>query len=414
MNIVKNTSLATSTALLLSLLSPSFTSAAPLVSVGDNVDVFFSGSSSMRWTSNVFRDEIQEVDDIIWTISPGFEINVGRGLSDADLSIITRYDIVRYQDFDDLDAELLHIKAVGSYSTSRLDLSGSLSYDESKTSTGDVNTLKDLIEFETVGAKLNAEYRVSPKFSFGAGVRYTEQEYVTYTDRFADRNTTALPFDVFYELTPKVDLSLGYTYSKSDIGETDRVTGGGFSTYTSEYKTASHFFNIGARGNLLPKLTGFFKIGYRVRDADDSMREIRFFGSSFSPLPSTNRGDNGMLGLDADFTWAVSPKLTARLDFSRDFGVGSEGVTTEISSVNTSVSYSISSRWSAHANAEYTRRDYDGGNGDNQYALGTRLSYVPNQHWRFGAGYNYTENDSATANRSYQNHSLDVSASLRY
>lgn len=414
MNIVKNTSLATGTVLLLSLLSPSFTSAAPLVSVGDNVDVFFSGSSSMRWTSNVFRDEDDEEDDLIWTISPGFEINVGRGLSDADLSIITRYDIVRYQDLDQLDSELFHIKAVGSYSTSRLDLNGSLSFDESKTSTGDVSNIRDLIESETVAANLNAEYRVSPKFSFGTGVRYAEKEYITYGDRFADRDTTTLPFDVFYELTPKVDLSLGYTYTKTDIGETDLQTGGGFSSYTSEYETAGHFFNVGARGNLLPKLTGFFKIGYRFRDADDSMREIRLNGLSFAPLAPADRGSKGMLGLDADFTWAVSPKLTARLDLSRDFGVGGEGGSTENSSVNTSVSYSIDSHWSAHANAGYTLRDYDSGREDNQYSLGARISYVPNQRWRFGGGYNYSENSSSDSTRSYESHSLDVSASLRY
>lgn len=388
MNIVKNTSLATSTLLLLSLLSPSFTSAAPLVSVGDNVDIYFSGSSSLRWTSNVYRDEVDEADDIIWTISPGFEINVGRGLPDADLSIITRYDIVRYQELDQLDAELFHIKAVGSYSTSRLDLSGSLSFDESKSASGEANIIRDLMETDTVSANLNAEYRVSPKFSFGAGVQYSEREYVTYTDRFADRDTTTLPFDVFYELTPKVDLSLGYTYSQTDIDST---------ILRNEYETSSHFYNVGARGNLLPKLTGFFKVGYRDRD-------------------STRAGadNNGMLGLDADFTWAVSPKLTASLGLSRDFGVGGEGVSTENSSVDTSVSYKIDSKWSAHANAGYTLRDYDGGREDNQYTLGARISYVPNQHWRFGGGYNYTDNDSSSNNRSYQDHSLDVSASLRY
>lgn len=388
MNIVKNTSLATSTLLLLSLLSPSFTSAAPLVSVGDNVDIYFSGSSSLRWTSNVYRDEVDEADDIIWTISPGFEINVGRGLPDADLSIITRYDIVRYQELDQLDAELFHIKAVGSYSTSRLDLSGSLSFDESKSASGEANIIRDLMESDTVSANLNAEYRVSPKFSFGAGVQYSEREYVTYTDRFADRDTTTLPFDVFYELTPKVDLSLGYTYSQTDIDST---------ILRNEYETSSHFYNVGARGNLLPKLTGFFKVGYRDRD-------------------STRAGadNNGMLGLDADFTWAVSPKLTASLGLSRDFGVGGEGVSTENSSVDTSVSYKIDSKWSAIANAGYTLRDYDGGREDNQYTLGARISYVPNQHWRFGGGYNYTDNDSSSNNRSYQDHSLDVSASLRY
>ena len=67
-----------------------FVSAAPLVSIGNNTDVYFNGSSSLRWTSNVFRDEADETEDLTWTLSPGFEVNVGRGLTNADLSIITR------------------------------------------------------------------------------------------------------------------------------------------------------------------------------------------------------------------------------------------------------------------------------------------------------------------------------------
>ncbi|MDP4883145.1 MAG: outer membrane beta-barrel protein, partial [Opitutales bacterium] len=117
---------------------------------------------------------------------------------------------------------------------------------------------------------------------------------------------------------------------------------------------------------------------------------------------------------DADFTWAVSPKLTASLGLSRDFGVDGEGASTENSSVDTSVSYSIDSKWSADANVGYTLREYGNGREDNQYSLGARISYVPNQHWRFGGGYNYSENDSSLAGGSNKNHSLDVSASLRY
>ena len=185
--------------------------ASPLVSIGDSTDVFFNGSSSLRWSSNVFRDEDDEVSDLIWTLSPGFEVNVGRGRSNADLSVVTRYDIVRYQDEGRLDTELFHIKAFGSYKTSRLDVNASVSFDESKTSTGNESLVgrQDLIEFDTTSANLNGEYRFSPKFSFGAGVRYTEKDYKTFNQFFADRETTSFPFDIFYELTPKVDLSLG-------------------------------------------------------------------------------------------------------------------------------------------------------------------------------------------------------------
>jgi len=248
--------------------------AAPLVSIGDNADLFFNGSSSVRWTSNLFRDEEEEEDDVIFTLSPGFELNVGRGVSNADFSVITRYDIIRYADNDDLNTETFHIRALGSYSSSRLDLNGSASFDEEQTTSGQEQTgedLDDLIETDNYAARLDGEYRFSPKFSFGAGVNYRNKEYTSYEDPFADRETWTVPLDVFYELTPKVDLSVGYSYSHTEVEE--RATPSfdlPFSTYMGEYDTESHFFNIGARGNLLPKLNGFFKVGYRVRETDDA------------------------------------------------------------------------------------------------------------------------------------------------
>ena len=411
MNIKKTSLLSLGSALIGAAIFPSATHAAPLVSVGDNVDIFFNGSSSLRWTSNVFRDEDNEQDDLIWSVTPGFDINVGRGLSNADLSIITRYDIVRYQDLDQLDTELFHIKAVGSYQSSRLDLNASIGFDEVKSSTGDVN-VQDLIEWNDFSARLDAEYSISPKLSIGSGVNYRDREYQTYEEYFADRETITVPLDVFYELTPKVDLSLGYAYTKTEVGERNSPTG---SRYVSDYETESNFFNVGARGNLLPKLSGFFKVGYRVRDADDSTIQPLGLDGLPSGAPfSTNRDSTGMLGLDANFTWTATPKITARLDLSRDFGVGGEGTTTENSRIGTSVNYSIDTNWSATANLAYTLREYDGNRDDHQYNLGARLSYVPNQYWRFSGGYNYITNDSNVDDRSYENHMLDLSVNLRY
>ena len=372
--------------------------AAPLVSIGDNADVYFNGSTSLQWTSNLFRDEDDEEDDVVWMISPGFEVNVGRGLANADLSIITRYDIRRYFDNDDLDVELFSIKAIGSYRSSRLDLNGSAGFSEQKSGTGG-RDIQDLIESDNINGSINAEYRVSPKFSFGAGFNYREKDYVTYEEFFADRETFQIPLDLFYELTPKVDLSVGYTYSETDVGALPAIVAPfPFGRPArAAYTTEDHFINIGARGNLLPKLTGFFKVGYKIRDDDRS-------GSS----------SRSTLGVDADFTWAVTPKFTARLGLSRDFGVGEEGESTENTSANLSANYSLNSYFALTGFGSYTIRDYEDGRDDNQYEFGARLTYRPIRYWRFSAGYTYSENDSDAFDRSYVDHSIDISASLRY
>ena len=410
--------------------------AAPLVSIGDNTDIFFNGSSSLRWSSNLFRDDNNEESDSSWIVSPGFEINVGRGISNADLTVVTRYDVVSYKHNDHLDTELFHIKALGSYEASRLKLNGSASFDEMKMNDGQNNVQNDLVELNTIAGNLGAEYRVSPKFSFGAGVRYNETEYQTYKDRLADRETTSFPLNIFYELTPKLDLILGYTYSTTDIeGTSSRFPSIVESTLfpgtliladtqidQSGYERDSHFYNVGLRGNILTKLTGYFKIGYRTRSFEDSTRLVQYFVPN-DPLvelqppanSSTNRDDTGMLGLDANLTWMATTKSLVQLALSRDFGAGGEGESTEITRANLVGNYSFNTHWSAMANLGYTETDYpDDGRDEEQLTGGLRFNYVLNTYWRFSAGYTYTDNDSSRASSSYDNNSLDLTAVLRY
>jgi hypothetical protein len=399
------------------LLLSSFTnavllSAAPLVSIGDHVDVFFDGSSNLRWTSNVFQDEDQEVDDVIFTVSPGFELNVGRGLSNAELNIITSYDILTYDERSDLDTETFHIRAVGVYESSRLDLNGTVSFDERQSSISNGDSVKgELIESEDTGASLNGEYSVSPKFSFGAGVRYSDQKYTSH-EQLADRESITIPLDAFYELTPKVDLSMGYTYTGTEIGETRSLLNPGpGERVVSGYDRVNHFFNVGARGELLPKMSGFFKVGYRTMSSDDSTVSV----ASVPAAPRT-RSDRGSLGLDADLTWTATPKLIARLGLSRDFGVGGEGNVTAVSSADMSIRYSINTYLAASANMGYTLREYQDASSreDNQYIGGLRLSYTPDQYWRFSTGYTHSENDSSAIGRNYSSDTIDFTAALRY
>ena len=411
--------------------------AAPLVSIGDNTDIFFNGSSSLRWSSNLFRNENDEDSDLSWIVSPGFEINLGRGISNADLTVITRYDIVRYQDYDRLDTELFHIEALGSYETSRLNLNGSASFDEIKMNDGQNNVQNDLVELNTIAGDLDAEYRVSPKFSFSAGVRYNETEYQTYKDRLADRETTRFPLNVYYELTPKLDLILGYTYATTDIeGTSSRLIRLVDSTNTppgpqiiadtaraqSGYGRDSHFYNIGLRGNISTKLTGYFKVGYRARSLGDSTILEQYFDAD-DPLvelqpqadSSTNRDASDMLGLDSNLTWMATTKLLVQLALSRDFGAGGEGESSEITRANLVGNYSFNTQWSAMANLGYTETDYpDDGRDEEQLTGGLRFNYVLNTYWRFSAGYTYTDNDSSRANSSYDNNTLDLTAILRY
>jgi len=368
------------------LSSAAWLQASPLFSVGDNVDVFFDGSSTLTWSSNLFNDESGEVDDLLLTLTPGFEVDFVRGESNVDLSLLARYDLLRYHDSNEVDTELAHIKAKGSYEAARLDLTASASFDESQTASSQGQNLPgQLFESEATRVGLEGEYQLSPKFSFGAGVNYYDTKYVSANTvgAFADREEVSVPVDVYYELTPKLDLSLGYSRVEAEVGAAG----------SAAYDQVTNFYSLGARGELLPKLSGFLKLGYRENEF-------------------TNKG---MFGADLDFSYAVTQKLNSSLALSRDFGVGGAGDSTENSSIKLRADYSIDEQYSVSANLGYDLRDYQSSDReDDQYSAGVRLNYVLNQNWRLSTGYTYSENDSSQALSSYVNHALNLSASLRY
>ena len=408
------------------LLTISLLQASPLVSIGDNAEIYFDGSSTARWTSNVFLTDRNEVEDFLYILSPGFEFNLGRDASNADLSIVTRYDIIRYSDLTELDVELLHVKLRGAYKSSRLELTVSANYDEQKSNSGDIQIIDDLIESTLSGGEVNGEYRISPKFSFGAGAEYFDTEYTgVYEGVLTDQERKRLPLDIFYELTPKLDLTLGYIYSDTEVGAINSVidfaenTDGSFipiELEKSSYNRGSHFFNLGARGSLFPKLTGYFKVGYQKRESGIRPESTVINGTILSNN-TTNYSEETTLGMDADIYWTFTPKLSARLGLSRDFGVGSDGAPTRENSLSLSSNLSLNNNWVANANLMYTQRDYTyRDREDDKYTVGLRVFYMPNMFWQFSGGYNFSDSESTgdQAGNSYDAHVVDLNATLRY
>ena len=393
--------------------------ASPLISVGNYTNIFFNASFAGIWQSNILYEDENEEDDIFFVFTPGLEASFGSGSSNFDLNLAVDYDIQRYDELSEFDREYLSARAIGSYKTARWSLDGSASFLERYSTSGqerltnnNVDREDDLILIDDILASLNGTYKLSPKSSFEAGVRYLDREY-TNNDQLADRETFKFPVDVFYELTPKVDLSFGYQFETSEVGRSvfplDETT----DLLISSHDMEVHFLNLGARGKLLPKLEGFFKVGYRAVDPEDSTTV-----TTSSPTTSTVKRDSqSILGLDADFTYLVTPKLTSYLNLYRGFDVGSEGQTTQNSSVDINADYVISGNYIAGSFFRYTLREFEDGPStgeDNVYDIGIRLSYVPDDYLRFNAGYTYSKNDSDRERQDYVNNIVSLSASFRY
>ena len=174
----------------------------------------------------------------------------------------------------------------------------------------------------------------------------------------ADRDKISIPIDFYYELTPKLDISIGYTPTNTEI--------------TNQ-----------------PVFTN-------------------------TPRPDY---ENDMLGVEGSANRTVTPKLISTLGGSQDFDAGGDGTTTEVTAIYLSNNYTINSNWSSGINFKYAKRDYAGGDGreDDTFIFGLRLSYVMNANWIFNTGYTFTDNDTNSIRSiSYSDHSFDFGVSLRY
>jgi hypothetical protein len=377
---------------------PAVTQASAFISIGDGTEIYLNSTASVRSNSNVFRQASDEESDVVATVSPGFELNSGRG-TDLNITVRTRYDIASYADLNELDNEAFHLNGLSSYATERLQLSADASFDEyNSTYIKDRAGNGDLIELEVVAASVLGEYKLTPKFSFSAGVNYKDTDFIGVADLLAaDTELTAVPFNLYYELTPKLDLSLGYRYAENEytarplnLNTTDDLN-----DRLPPYENEQQFFSVGLRGDLRAKLKGTLKAGYRENESS-----------------ATNR-KTATLGVDGDLTWSLTPKLTSQLALSRDFGAGGDGTTTQESSIAINNNYMINENWSARANLKYSNRDYVSDREDDTYLASLRLNYILNVHWSFSGGYTYSENNS-TGPADYTDHAFDLSVAVRY
>lgn len=358
---------------------------APLVSIGDLGTISFAGKTTVKWDSNIFRQEANEVTDTVLVFTPGFNAVLGKNATDLDIGLSTSYDINKYQDNDYLNSELLHFLANAAYRTSRLQLSALASYDETKSNNERSNIAGDLIDRELTSLGINGEYTLSPKFSIETGLNWNEIAYVGgYASSFSDRKYLKIPVDIYYELTPKLDLSVGYQRGQIDVE-------------ASSQDATTDDFNVGLRGELLPKLVGSFKVGYNQYEHDNSAR------------------DKTSMSLDSNLTWTASSKFTHRLNLYRNFDASATGTGTEETKFNWSSSYVLNNKISFSGRAGYNIRDYLAGEREDKLlTLGLNGTYRINSYWNVNAGYVFSNNDSNEAGYSYDDNIVTFAAALTY
>jgi len=371
--------------------------AAPFLAIGDNAELFVTADAIASYNDNILLSAdapgVKKYEDTIFTFRPGFDLEYGKD-SAIKGNLVGTYTMTGYSQYNEFNNQLFGIGANGSYSTGgRLTLNANASFNELDQPTVDLSSLTSvgkLVEREVTDAGINGEYAFSEKISVGSGFAYS---HVDFEDpAYSDQWTYTVPVNVYYELTPKVDLSAGVRYTRTDQTVLAPTAADQFDSF---------YYNVGARGAFTPKLSGNFSVGYNTRYA--------------------NRGpdDDGSIGANASLAYAYSDKTQLSLALSRDFANSTAGGSSyENSQITLSAVSAITVDWRLNASATYRLLDYTSitpSQTEEYYEGSLGATYIINNHLSSSLSYTYREKSSDAGTLSeFQNNLVTLSLSARY
>ena len=368
------------------------------VPVGDNAEIFLTGTVGVRSDSNIFLSgrsmpgnaQTRDRDDVVFEVNPGVQLAFGNNsLVKGTLSVTESFTM--YSEHEELNDELAAVALNSRYDDGKSQLSFNASFTELNQNTVDTlpgpgNVANALILRDVFAIGGLGEVSVTEKSSVAIGLQYQQTEFERAA--FSDSHVVTIPVNYYYELTPKVDLSLGYRYR--DRSESIR------------FDTKDHFFSVGARGEFTPKLTGRFAVGVTQR--------------SFSHV-SLSRGDKDLLGLDSSLTYAASPKTSVLLGMSNDFDTNSQGHQQQNFAIRASSTTAISAVLSISASAAYRSIDYYEGSSariDDYFEGQLGATYVFSENVRVTGAYSYRANKSELPSSDFTGNVVSIAASLRF
>ncbi|MBC7855400.1 MAG: hypothetical protein IAF94_18385 [Pirellulaceae bacterium] len=284
----------------------------PKLSLGDNASLRLMAQIRVRYDDNIFASGVNQVSDTIVSVTPGLEFLFGHN-SRIRGSLFYQEAFTRYLDGAAPNANLGTGRAAIGFESGRLALAGRIALQQLYQNNQDVAGLGQttVTRTDVLNIHTSAESPLTAKTSLAVGADINRNQYKT-AGLIGSRDLT-LPLKVFFEMTPKVAVSTGFSYGK--------VTpqGGGPESRDLDY-------NIGARGNFTSKLSGTLSVGYRTRRV------------------GTEPAEN-MWGFDGAFDYEMTPQVSSSFVLSRNFGIGSQGQSLKSNSYSFELTAAPTPQW---------------------------------------------------------------------
>jgi polysaccharide biosynthesis protein VpsM len=357
------------------------TSSHAIMATGPDDELFVTGVASAEANDNVFLSHTNAKSDGIFDLVPGLEFDFGKNsLTKGLLSIDEDFQL--YGSESNLDTELTNAVFTSAYDNDKSKLNFDATFHQADQATRDVRLVGVLVKRDLYHLDGLGEVGITDKTSMGLGVIYDDTDYLSSS--FTNWQWVKIPFKYYYAVEPKLDVSAGFSYQNNQLG-----TGG--------INSDEYFYNLGARGEFTPKLTGGINVGYE---------QIQF----------VRGGSRGGLGVDSNFTYAYSPKTNLTFSVNNDFGYSAVGgASYRIFGLNGGFNTLLTEQWKVSGQLTYSRYDYITTiEQDNFYTGQAGLTYILNAHVSMTGAYNYTEDSSNLTADTFTNNIFSISASLRF
>lgn len=372
-----------------------------LTPIGDNAELFVTGTATYTYTSNLFllsnQAPVAVSSDSFWDLSPGLSMNFGqRSQLHGTISAVEDFQIYDKHS-GRLDTQLNAESLTAAYDDGKTNLTFTAGFSQadqpdeltrviSPTNLAlGVSGLPDLIKRDNYSVGGIDEEALTDKTSVSAGISYANTQY--QTPGYSDLNSTNIPVNYYYKIDPKVDVSLGAAYTSSSVGS---------SPANPSSSSNDYFVNFGMRGQFTPLLTGTFQLGWEEHKAG-------------------RLGDSSTLGISSNFTYIVTDKTSVAFGINNGYGYNAFGSGFENTGLNATVSTLLDQQWSVHASANYNYLSYlNTSENDNYYVFGVGVTYAFTKDINLSGNYTRTEDSSNMAVESFQANAVMISGSFRY
>ncbi len=360
-------------------LAPAARAIAP---ISDDSEVFVTGVATVSENDNLFLNHSNPTRTSVTDLVPGFSYEFGKGAS------LVTGQFAYSEDFQffgkagsQLDYQLANIIFWLKYNDAANAFNVDASFHQADQPEVGIQNVDFLVNRDLYHADGTDEMSLTEKTSFSLGGAIDDTHY--RQPGYADYLYTEVPINVYFKAEPKLDLSAGFRYRNNSIG-----LGG--------IDSDDYFYNVGARGEFTPNLTGEFNVGYQVSQL-------------------VNGPEYNGLGLDSKFTYAVDPKTSINLTATDDFSYSA--TSDAIRTIGTTLGFtsSLSEQWAVSAQLGYNDYSYlTTPRKDNYYSAQASLSYIVNQHVSFSLSYTFGKDDSNVLADSFIDNIFGISGALRF